>query len=318
MHSAYTYVLNQDDDSVSMFRINRDGTLAPLGTVATGDAPASMAIDPLNRYAYVSNQNADTISLHTIGADGVLSPNGTMNAGPVPIHCVMDPSGRYLYIANFADNTLSQYRISATGTLIANGIVQTGASSPLSLAADPLGRHIYVANFLENTFSQFTIGTDGTLTKTATLATGLRPSENHREPGWAIGLCGGFRVQRCFALLRRGQRNAQFSGDGGRGIWGNIVRDGSLRTLFLYVANYMDSTISAFTIGSGGTLTLLDTVTAGAQSLRDSHRSFRPLRVHRRFVRQHRHAIHDRCRWLTDACWSRSDGYVSGVARDLH
>lgn len=259
--ATYSYVLNQDADTISMYRIDTGGTLVSLGTVATGDMPASIAIDPLNRYAYVANQNDDTLSLYTIGANGVLTPNGTMSTGLTPVYCVIDASGRYVYAANFVDNTLSQFRIGAGGALTANGTVNTG-TSPYSLAADPLGRHIYVADFVNETLSQFAIGTNGTLTATATVPTEVMPSALALDPAGQFIYVANFQSGTVsqFSISPTGTLGSLGAANAGYGATSLSVDPTGHH---VYVANYMDSTVSEFTIGSGGALTPLDTIASG-------------------------------------------------------
>lgn len=64
---------------VGQYSVATDGTLSPLSpaSVAAGNAPASIAIEPGGRYLYVANTNDGTVSQFSIGADGTLAPLST-------------------------------------------------------------------------------------------------------------------------------------------------------------------------------------------------------------------------------------------------
>src|SRR5260370_3738943 len=137
-----------------MFSINAaNGVLTSLGaTVAAGDTPIAIAVDPLGRFAYAPNLNTNTISMYAINATtGVLSPIGTgsVAAGTHPIAIAIDPSGKFLYASNNGSSNISLYSINATtGALspIGAGTIASGGSGPDGVTVDPSGRFLYVGN----------------------------------------------------------------------------------------------------------------------------------------------------------------------------
>jgi 6-phosphogluconolactonase (cycloisomerase 2 family) len=128
----YAYVVNNGGNTVSQFAIDASGILSPLSvpTVATGNAPQSITVDPSSKYAYVTNLANNTISQYVIQGDGTLAPNtpATIATGHAPWALAISPSGSWAYVANSADNTISQFSISASGALVATSIapVATG------------------------------------------------------------------------------------------------------------------------------------------------------------------------------------------------
>ena len=75
--AQYAYVVNNGNNTVSQFSINASGMLAPLtaATVATGNSPRAVTVDPTRRYVYVPNLLDNTVSQYVIQPDGTLAPN---------------------------------------------------------------------------------------------------------------------------------------------------------------------------------------------------------------------------------------------------
>ena len=81
---SFAYVVNRNDNTVSMFTINQTiGNLTlntsatiPTGTIATGSEPFRIVFDPTGKFVYVTNeQSAD--SIYTVNTDGTLTSVGT-------------------------------------------------------------------------------------------------------------------------------------------------------------------------------------------------------------------------------------------------
>ncbi|MEZ5640146.1 MAG: beta-propeller fold lactonase family protein [Burkholderiaceae bacterium] len=174
------YVVNLGSNTVSQFTVAADGNLSPMtpATVATGNDPSGIALDPLGRYAYVANDDG-SVSQFTIAADGRLSPMfpAAVLAGLNPTGITVSPSGANAYVTN-EDGSVSQFTIGATGQLTAMTPASVLAGpSPASIVIDPTGRYAYVANSTGNTISQYTLAADGSLTPMAipSVLAGLTP-----------------------------------------------------------------------------------------------------------------------------------------------
>ncbi|HVT12874.1 MAG TPA: beta-propeller fold lactonase family protein [Fimbriimonadaceae bacterium] len=63
------------DSPVGQFSVGVDGTLTALSpdSVAAGNAPYGIGIDPNSKYVYVMNENDGSVSEFSIGADGTLT-----------------------------------------------------------------------------------------------------------------------------------------------------------------------------------------------------------------------------------------------------
>lgn len=188
----YVYVANYKSSTVSQYTIGANGALTPVGSgsVATGTNPNGVTIDPSNQHAYVVNFGANTVSQYNIGTTGALAPMSTptVATGSFPASIVVSPNGKYAYVANFAcsgigctaaQGSVSQYTVGTDGSLtpMTTATVNTGSahSQPNSLVVDPTSTYLYVANAGDSTVSLFTIGASGALTAGSSLATGTFP-----------------------------------------------------------------------------------------------------------------------------------------------
>jgi 6-phosphogluconolactonase (cycloisomerase 2 family) len=290
LSSAHAYVLNDADNTVSIYTVNScTGDLSPVTppTVATGAndfGSEQMAVDPAGRFAYVANliSNASdeaTISMYTIDAStGVLSPTtpATVPTGFFPQGIAIDPSGKFIYTANSDDNTVSMFTINqTTGVLtpttppaistLAN--VSTGLySSPEAVAVDPSGRFAYAVNEDDATVSMFTIDSStGILIPTtpATVFTGPIPFDITVDPSGKFayvpnndsGGVDGFGISQytidsVTGVLTPNDPSAVGAGNGPT----SVAVDPSSK--FAYAVNRLDNTVSMFTIDPGtGNLT---------------------------------------------------------------
>jgi YVTN family beta-propeller protein len=165
--------------NVSMYTINgTTGALTSIGTIAAGDIPNSVAVDPSGSFVYVANANATpgsagNVSMYTINATtGALASIGTIAAGTNPDSVVVDPSGKFAYVTNVDSNDVSMYTINVTtGALTPIGTIAAGLS-PTSIAVHPSGKFAYVTNSGSNDVSMYSVDTTtGILTLIGTIGT---------------------------------------------------------------------------------------------------------------------------------------------------
>jgi 6-phosphogluconolactonase len=160
---GFAYVANMSDNTISAYNINNppDGTLQLLGTVTAGTYPTSVTVDPSGKFAYVANMGDNTISAYSINSDGTLSPLGTPVAtgmSPVSIVTVSVVSlGEFAYVANMGDGSIWTYSINlTTGTLQPLSSTIAG-TSPTFVTVDPSRKFAYVTNEGSNSISAYTI-----------------------------------------------------------------------------------------------------------------------------------------------------------------
>jgi 6-phosphogluconolactonase (cycloisomerase 2 family) len=178
----YVYVSNNQENNVSEYVIQGNGTLAiPPGGIVLGGAvfmsgagPASIAINPADTFAYVANFDDGTVSQYVIGAGGALNPipgePATVAAYPQgnPSYIIVDPTGRYVYVTNQSAGRISEYSIGADGALTSIGTTADAATSqgPSFIAISASGSYAYVADSASDDVSQYTIA-NGVLTPMA-------------------------------------------------------------------------------------------------------------------------------------------------------
>jgi 6-phosphogluconolactonase len=278
----YAYVVNNGDNTVSQYAIDASGTLSTLSvaTVATGNSPQSITIDPSRNYAYVTNLTDNTISQYVIQGDGNLAPNtpATVATGRGPWAVTISPSGAWAYVANSADNTISQFSINASGALVAVAIapVATG-SEPWNITLSPNGKYVYVANHGNSppggmTISQYAVDA----------ATGALSPLNPATLPTAFPYPGGITVDPTSSYAYLSNINGKTVSEFGIGADGTLssLNPASVATgtepVFLafdptgkyaYEANYTvdlssaQGTVSQYALGTGGQLTPLATPT---------------------------------------------------------
>jgi len=80
---SFAYVVNRNDNTVSMFTINQTtGILTlnssatnPNGIIATGNVPFRIVFDPTGKFVYVTNEES-AVSIYTVNTDGTLTSVG--------------------------------------------------------------------------------------------------------------------------------------------------------------------------------------------------------------------------------------------------
>jgi 6-phosphogluconolactonase len=132
----FAYVVNNLSggaytDAVSQYTVNSTtGVLTENQSfsVAAGNAPTAIAVDPTSRFAYVVNRNDNTVSMFAIDPNtGNLTLNSTATnpkaviaAGAEPFRIDFDPSGKFVYVTNEA-SAASIYTVNSDGTLTSAG-----------------------------------------------------------------------------------------------------------------------------------------------------------------------------------------------------
>jgi 6-phosphogluconolactonase len=106
-------------------------------TIASGNSPISIAIDPLGKFVYVANLNSRNITGYAISAiTGGLTPVPgspfVIAALAAPTSVTVDPSGKLLYATTGSGDSVTAYAISAT-----TGALTPVSGSPFAVGAGP-------------------------------------------------------------------------------------------------------------------------------------------------------------------------------------
>jgi len=192
----FAYVPNMNDNTISVYTINTDGSLTPsinTPTVGTGTYPTSFTIYTNSSgasFAYVPNLGDGTISLFTINSDGSLSGNGnavTADTYPASITIYPNSSGTYAYayVSNMGSGNITAFAINpSNGTYnsyVTGSNFTTGTyPNPVTLYTNSSGdTFAYVSDRNDGNIWVYSIdGTSGVLapfsnTPTATAGTSL-------------------------------------------------------------------------------------------------------------------------------------------------
>ena len=120
--AGHPLVAEAGPNAVASFRLDRDGTLAPLATAATGQA-ATCWIVVANGRAYTGNAGSGTLSGYEVGRTGSLQPLGAFATGAGQVDAAATPDGRYLYAQTGAAGNLVALRVAPDGSLTTVGEV---------------------------------------------------------------------------------------------------------------------------------------------------------------------------------------------------
>ncbi len=173
----WVYVSNHDSNFVSGYRINQDGSLAPMtpdpGSPVTGptepteNQPHSSVIDQTRQFLYVvsGHDGPSFIRAYSIDqATGIPTfiTGQSFPAGSHAHNMAISPNNQFIYVASEGSNEVHAYsRNTTTGELTPLPPV-TGLNGPQAVTVDPQSRFVYVTH--RNEVVVFQIGSDGSLT----------------------------------------------------------------------------------------------------------------------------------------------------------
>jgi 6-phosphogluconolactonase len=137
----YAFVINELDSTMTAYRIETNGTLAPIETeslLPSGfngqNTGAHVEVSPDGRLLFGSNRGHDSIVVYSIDASsGALTlVEHEATRGATPRDFDVDPAGQYLVVANQGSDNLAVFSIAASG-LTPVGNVVTGANNPAAV-----------------------------------------------------------------------------------------------------------------------------------------------------------------------------------------
>jgi len=293
--AAQNFVYTNNDlaagNSISAFSVDVNGALGPIAgsPFATGGLGTGGGLYAANRiivvknFLYASNSGSNTVSAFTIySASGALasigSPIATLGSNDATasgISLAATPQGTFLY-AGTTDGQITVFSInSLTGALTTVGSPVVAGGIMSSMKVSPNGKFLAVALYLYNDVAVFAIQSDGTL-----LAVPNSPFTLKSGNGSGTGIDINCASSQLF-VGRSGPDIDVF----------NIASDGELTELTnspfstgtiqsnqvvalspddgtLFSSNQGGNTVTAFTVGTDGSLTVPGTtVSAGSGAL---------------------------------------------------
>jgi 6-phosphogluconolactonase len=222
----FLFAVDAGSNEVTSFRLG-NGTLTRVSRVSSGGTfPVSLA--HRGNLLYVVNANAGgNVSGFRVGGDGTLTPlanstrplSGVAMPGPGSIR--ISPNGQTLVVTEKPTNKLVVYPLDANGIPGTRAVLNSTGPTPFGADFDPAGRYI---------LSEGNIGAmraavpDGSTVSSATLSAAAVTPITDSAPTTETAAC-----------------------------WIQITPDGR----FAYTTNTGSSSITGFSIGSGGALTRL-------------------------------------------------------------
>ena len=288
--AGHVYVLNNtaQANSITVFNRFADGglvyvTRTRIGGQGSGSglgSQGSLILSPDRNWLFAVDAGSNQISVVAVGEDGSLTPTSvTSSGGVVPISLTYS-NGR-LYVVNAGDSTnaanVAGFRVHHDGTLsLIPGSTQplsTANPGPAQVQADPSGDTLVVTEKSTNEIDSYSIHANGSLSgPTVTASTGSEPfgfAFNPAHPSQFIvsdafggaanaGTLTSYRLHGSNVSLLDGPVGDQQTAP----CWVAITKDGH----FAYTSNTGSGSVSAYSIGSHGSLTLLTSASTGSGS----------------------------------------------------
>jgi 6-phosphogluconolactonase len=123
----YAYVVNEDNSTISAYRVNTSGLLEDIETKSTlpvgqadgeGDHAAHVLVHPNGKYVYASNRGDDSIAVFSLAADGAMALiEHESSRGQTPRNFDIDSEGELMVVANQTSGNIAVLKIAADGKL---------------------------------------------------------------------------------------------------------------------------------------------------------------------------------------------------------
>ena len=176
-NGKFVYVSNHESNFLSGWRINSDGSLAPMNPatgspVTTDPSPHSSVTDTTGNFLYVvsaaapgNSEGPSTIQAYTLDANGIPTPIAGTNSWAAGTHghnVAISPNNQFVYVAAEGSGEVHAYsRDTTTGALTPRNVM---SGMPLCTAVTVSNDSKFVYAAYSNAVNVFSIGGDGSLT----------------------------------------------------------------------------------------------------------------------------------------------------------
>ena len=165
VHGNLLYVLNAGSSSITGFKLDGRGRVAPLSGSTQpllGSGPAQVAFSSDGTTLVVTEKTSSSIDTFAVGRDGRAEAGiSSPSAGGTPFGFSFDGRGRAF--VSEAAGSASSYAIDASGVHVITGAAPTHQGAPCWLVVTPDGRYAYTANAAGGSVSGFSLAADGSL-----------------------------------------------------------------------------------------------------------------------------------------------------------
>ena len=136
---SHLYTANKQDNSISGFTINADGSLAAIGpAIGTSfSAPVALLVDKSGKYLYVANQGSSNVGAFNIGTNGGLTllSGSPFSTGSQPGVLATDSSGNYFFVGYAS--AIQSYALSSGSGSLTSIATYTISATPTSIVITP-------------------------------------------------------------------------------------------------------------------------------------------------------------------------------------
>lgn len=161
--SRFLYSANYGDASITQLSLDAaTGAPTVVGTVALGDVPLRLVVDPTHRFLYAIERSE--VTPLAIGPAGDLTPIGAgpvVVAGDYPMGACATPDGALLLVGYYGGGpggSVRSFAIGAAGALTPVGHVALGATAnPVDVLVDAASRFAYVVDEIGQTITVLSI-----------------------------------------------------------------------------------------------------------------------------------------------------------------
>ncbi|MCL5256861.1 MAG: lactonase family protein, partial [Chloroflexi bacterium] len=293
--TAQNFVYTNDDNptvngnTVTAFAVDANGALSqlscsPIATGGTGGGGgffASSRIVTAGDYLYAANGGSNSVSGFTVNqTTGCLTPVSSTpfatggTGGSNGISLAATPDAKYLYAGNAGSENITVFSIGSGGTLAPVGSLVSVAGEPAGMKVSPDGKYLVIALPLGssgsvNKIAVFSIGSGGALTPvTGSPFTSLGPDAadvdiNCSSTQLFVGnaTLGASEVD-VFNFPPSGGSMTEIEGSPFAGASSPSSQNSNVVTLSpdgseLFVSNQASNSLTVFTVGAGGALTLV-------------------------------------------------------------
>jgi serine/threonine protein kinase, bacterial len=239
------YVTKASDNSVSVINTK---SRAVIATIAVGELPWWLAVDPNTGQVYATNHGEDTVSVIDMNTREVTA---TIHVGREPAAVALNPKTRTAYVTNHGENTVSVIDMDTRRVTATIGV----GAKPRGIAVCPDTDAVYVAHIGTNAVS--VIDPD-TRKVTATIGVGARPVAVAVDPEACAVFVTNSRDD-TVSVIDTGTHTVTATINVGKEPVGVAVDP---RTRSVYVTNLGDNTVSVI---DADTRTVIATVGVGTK-----------------------------------------------------
>jgi 6-phosphogluconolactonase (cycloisomerase 2 family) len=271
--AVFTLSNDPAGNTVEVFGRAVDGMLSPAGSVATGGlgsgdglgSQGSLVLSDDGRWLVAVNAGSDEVSVFAVSGTGIRLTDVESSGGDRPISVTIH--GGLVYVLNDGSDTLSGLRVNRAGNLkpLTRSTIGLSASGidPAQVEFTPSGTLVVVTEKNTNVIDVYRVHANGRLSGPS-----VQASEGETPFGFAFDPAGRLIVSEAFGGAPDASAMSSYA----------VAPDGVLSTIsasvptgqtaacwvvvtadgrFTYTTNTGSNSVSGYSIGSDGTLTLL-------------------------------------------------------------